>query len=101
VTDYSRFTARARRRLHDAAKIAADRGDGYVGNAMKAAISNAEFRCRLVFFPRGAGVGLQVNIGRKMVGSVFMNERNAVELRRQINNAINTCRKARGRGEIG
>lgn len=31
MTDYSRFTDRARRCLHDAAKIAADRGDGYVG----------------------------------------------------------------------
>ena len=31
MTSYSRFTDRARRCLHDAAKIAADRGDGYVG----------------------------------------------------------------------
>ena len=63
---------------------------------MKAAFHNGEFRCRLVFFARGvAGVGLQVNVGRKMVGSVFMTERDAVELRRQINNAIDTIERKR------
>ena len=49
MTDFSRFTDRARRCLHDAAEIAADRGDGYVGTEHL-----------LLAVVRGGGIGSQL-----------------------------------------